>query len=155
MARFKIKAYSRPQRCDVCHKDDQFNTDTGICARCSVLPVEQLVNQDLYSIRTIPPSRPASYLAGLLAFYCFLSGVIIITAVFQPHRFSLEHLMPYWLPLFSLINIPFNIVLKYWATDKYNELLDIRVIAMARYASFIGLLSCLLSLFNTALGMIK
>ena len=52
MSELKIKAESLPERCEICHQSDQFNSQTGYCSRCNnVLPAlkyETKANNFLY-----------------------------------------------------------------------------------------------------------
>lgn len=42
MTKLKIKTESLPQRCEICHQNDEFDPETGVCGRCGDLSAEKL-----------------------------------------------------------------------------------------------------------------
>jgi hypothetical protein len=48
----KIKYESLPERCEICHKADLFDSQTGYCSRCAVL-IENIKSQENRRVQNI------------------------------------------------------------------------------------------------------
>src|SRR5207245_569448 len=105
--RFTIVKEKRPGRCDVCHKSDQFDPQTGICNRCRNLPVEELTNPKFDSIQSIPPSSLASTIATIVACFCLSASLSILNGFFGPAASLLggRHVFFYGMLLLSVITL--------------------------------------------------
>lgn len=57
MNRLKIKHEFLPERCEICHQADQFDSSTGYCGRCNNVPMP-VHNQYSYTANTFFHSKP-------------------------------------------------------------------------------------------------
>ena len=146
--RFTIVKEKRPGRCDVCHKSDQFDPQTGICNRCRNLPVEELANPKFDSIQSIPPSSLASTIATIVACFCLSASLSILNGFFGPAASLLggRHVFFYGMLLLSVITLIVSIAINRWCSDQYNERLDYRVAAMGTFSSGVGLIASLIGI---------
>src|SRR5207237_5276355 len=147
-SRFTIVKVKRPDRCDVCHRSDMFDPETGICERCKQLPIEELANPEINSIQTIPPSIGASTIAAAITCFCLSATLAILNGTFGPASQMMSRVHGFLCGLLALcaINLFTSIVINRWCSDRYNERLDYRVAAMGTFSSGIGLIASLIGM---------
>lgn len=71
----KIRSQSQPKRCEICHQADQFDAESGVCARCSgvALPLPPISQID----------RAPSQLLGILGsiLRSFIDVIVILPTI--------------------------------------------------------------------------
>jgi hypothetical protein len=137
---FIVKNNKSAQRCEVCHKSDLFDPQTGICQRCQLLPIEKLANPDIYSIYTIPASRFASAVAASLALCCFAGTLLTLSILFHHAPFMMTPPLYVGMLAMDLLVFPFSIALNRWCKDDYNERLDYRIVVLGKFCSMLGII---------------
>jgi hypothetical protein len=146
--KFTIVKEKRPDRCDICHKSDLFDPGTGICQRCKNLPVQELTNPEINTVRIVPPSTIASTLAAAISCLCLSATMAILNGLFATPTSILVVKREFFqgLVVLTLLNFLISIALNRWCSDRYSERLDQRVVVMGIFCSSLGLISTLLGL---------
>ena len=153
---FTIHNVKSPDRCDICHRSDQFDPQTGICERCKQLPIEELTNPEISSIYTIPHSIVASAIAATIICFCLSATFAVLNGTFGPSSSYLGRSREflYGMLLLEMINLFTCVAVKNWCSDKYSERLDYRVIVTGTFFSSIGIIATLAGLLFSVARLI-
>lgn len=100
LASFQLREIKPPQRCEVCHQSDQFDSTTGYCARCEYqIPTETLDQSPKTETPTDRPQTKTYRLFNQLLEVCFLlsffSGVGIVIGM-VPFMFFPKYFFAVW-----------------------------------------------------------